>query len=261
MGLWPDSGGGLWSEILWEACTSANGRKLSIQGLPEVGCDCATGKGGDFFGLHGRWGVVSLLHSTSNTMDPVVIFGKVKEMCDVLARFATSLKPGSAAPVDPRRIQIKIDDDGVGCAVGAFLRKDLDANGKGYDCVQVSAASVPKLPDRYPNKRSELWFETVDKAKAGLIYLMPTGIIPGMGLDQRTLRRLKQQFMAPEWKLDSASRRVVEPKDKTKEKLGRSPDDSDSCNLGHYDAPAGGMQMVEPLPRQPTSAYSQRMRR
>ena len=37
--------------------------------------------------------------------------------------------------------------------------------------------------------------------------------------------------MAPQWKLDSHSRRVVEPKSDTKKRLGRSPDDMDALNL------------------------------
>ena len=46
---------------------------------------------------------------------------------------------------------------------------------------------------------------------------------------------MKLQALAPKWKLDSAGRRVVEPKDVTKEKIGRSPDDMDAVNLAYLD--------------------------
>jgi hypothetical protein len=41
--------------------------------------------------------------------------------------------------------------------------------------------------------------------------------------------------MAPTWKIDAAGRRVVEPKDETRKKIGRSPDDADAMNLAYHD--------------------------
>ena len=73
----PDDGSGVWSPAVWEACLQlppdgAPGlaRLYPPGALPELGVDCATGKGDDYFALHGRWGPVSVLHETSNTMDP-----------------------------------------------------------------------------------------------------------------------------------------------------------------------------------------------
>jgi hypothetical protein len=43
------------------------------------------------------------------------------------------------------------------------------------------------------------------------------------------------QAMAPSWKLDNAGRRVVEPKAKTKQKIGRSPDDMDGLHLAYFE--------------------------
>jgi hypothetical protein len=84
-------------------------------------------------------------------------------------------------------------------------------------------------PDRYPRKRDELWFATADRARSGGVYLGE--------LDRATLRRLKQQLMAPAWDLDAQGRRKVEPKDETKEKIGRSPDDADAFLLAYHEAP------------------------
>jgi hypothetical protein len=70
-------------------------------------------------------------------------------------------------------------------------------------------------------------------------------------LDRKTRRRLKQQLMAPEWKLDLQGRRQVEAKDETKEKIGRSPDDADAMNLAYLPTPAARYQAHEGAPQEP----------
>jgi hypothetical protein len=45
------------------------------------------------------------------------------------------------------------------------------------------------------------------------------------------LARMRLQALAVEWTVDSTGRRVVERKEKTRDKLGRSPDDLDALNL------------------------------
>jgi hypothetical protein len=106
--------------------------------------------------------------------------------------------------------------------VAAFFRKD------GYTVSTLGAGCKAGRPDRYPRKRDELWFPTAEKARAGLVNLSR--------LDRAILRRLKQQLLAPQWDVDAAGRRAVEPKDKTKEKIGRSPDDADAMLLAYHDA-------------------------
>jgi hypothetical protein len=59
-------------------------------------------------------------------------------------------------------------------------------------------------------------------------------------LPKETLDRLKKQLMAPQWDLVGMVRRVEEKK--TKEKIGRSPDDADALNLAYYD----GLSFVQP---------------
>ena len=54
-------------------------------------------------------------------------------------------------------------------------------------------------------------------------------------LPKDVLLRLRNQACAPQWKMDGQGRRVVEPKEQTKEKIGRSPDDVDALNLAYYD--------------------------
>jgi hypothetical protein len=45
--------------------------------------------------------------------------------------------------------------------------------------------------------------------------------------------------------MDGAGRRCVEEKDKTKEKLGRSPDDADATNLAFLEVGATAPSVVE----------------
>jgi hypothetical protein len=94
---------------------------------------------------------------------------------------------------------------------------------------------------QYPNVRSQLWFDVADCARAGGIYLSR--------LDRKTLRQLKAQLMAPEWDLTPTGQRAVEPKKKTREKIGRSPDDADGFNLAHFEGLK--FQAAKPIDEEP----------
>src|SRR5262249_44178809 len=74
LGLWPDSGEGVWSDSLFDACLRGPAPEFPLELLPEVGCDTATGKGSDFHATHARWGAVSLHHETANVMDAARIY-------------------------------------------------------------------------------------------------------------------------------------------------------------------------------------------
>jgi hypothetical protein len=228
MGLWPDVGEGVWSPAVWEACLKVPAAGLSslyqLTTVPEVGADCATGHGDDYFALHVRWGPVSVHHETSNTMNPVRIFERLKVACARAAELVNRHRPPSARPVLPTEIPVKMDDDGTGGAVGAFLGE------AGYQVFMVGAGCNATDETRYPRRRDELWFQVAEKAKRGLVNLA--------GLDRTTLGRLRQQLLAPAWQFDLAGRRVVERKEDTKEKIGRSPDDADAMNLAYLEGVA-----------------------
>ncbi len=247
LGVWPKTGSGVWSDALWEACVNGDVPPFPLRELPCLGADMATGKGEDFFAVHGRWGAVSLLHVTANTMDPVRIYGSIKDAAAQMAAKANAHRDRNAEPIKPQQIPINIDDDGTGNAVGAFLRAD------GYTCHLVGAGCRSTQPDLYPLMRSELWFRTAEKAKVGGVYF-------GL-LDRQTRRRLKQQLMAVEWKLDGAGKRAVERKDDTKEKIGRSPDDGDAVNLSHHSAPSMVPVVHEPPERTDHGGHFGRGRR
>ena len=110
---------------------------------------------------------------------------------------------------------MKVDDDGIGGGV-------YDQRG-GYDFERVSSAGKPIEPEGYPNKRSELWFALADRADHGLLDLSR--------LSANSRKLLRAQLMSPRWKVDAQGRRVVEPKEETKRRIKRSPDDADALNL------------------------------
>jgi hypothetical protein len=226
MGCWPDTGTGVWGDALFDACVRGPCPAWPLSQLPEIGCDTSMGKGDDFFSISAHWGPASWHHEASNTMDAVRIYGRLKEVAQLAAELANSQADPAAEPVQPQQIRICIDDDGTGNAVAALLRRDR------YNVIAVGAGTTASRPELYPNKRSELWFSTVDRAKGGGVYLGR--------LSRVVQHRLRQQLLAPSWDLDSQGRRVVEPKADTKEKIGRSPDDADGLNLSHWTPSAVG---------------------
>src|SRR5262249_2924063 len=112
----------------------------------------------------------------------------------------------------------------------------------GYTVHPIGAGTQATYPDRYPRKRDELWFEVAERARSGGVYLG--------ALDRATPRRLKQQLLAPAWELDAQGRRKVEPKDRTKEKIGRTPDDADAFLLAYHEASSTVPTVLEPERRQ-----------
>lgn len=226
LGRWPSAGTyGVWSDADWIAAEHrpADDDHLPIphDGQPEIGCDVAR-FGDDWTTIHARWGPASLAHERGNGWDTTQTTGRLVELAKQLAALATKRGPEGRRPVDPREIKVKVDDDGVGGGVVDQGRK------AGYRFLPVSAAATAHHPGKYPNRRSEIWFDVVDRARMGRLSLTR--------LDGPTRRRLRSQAMAPVWWLDAAGRRVVEPKQETKERTGtRSPDDMDGMNLAYYE--------------------------
>lgn len=210
---------GVWSDMLWSVVESAI---LSIPAniLPEIGIDVAR-KGDDFSCHHVRRGPVSLSHEAHNGWETTQNVGRAKQLAAECADMVNRERPPQAEPIKPTQIPIKVDNDGVGGGVADLLMQD------GYRVIEIGAGTRPANPQGYPNKRSELWFEVAARAKVGGLSLAR--------LPRQIRQRLKLQAMAPEWKLDSQGRRVVEPKDETKKKINRSPDDMDAMNLAYYE--------------------------
>lgn len=218
LGMWPSGGAyTVWSELVWRFCIERSfGHRPDEQ--PEIGCDVAR-YGNDYTSIHVRWGRSSEYHQSVNGWSSDKILDRLIELADHWALRCTNEREPTARPIEPKTIAIKIDDDGVGGAVSDFGRR------RGYRFVPIGAGTS-STSGRYPNKRSELWFQTAAKAGQGLI---------GLSKIKTVHSRMWQQLHTVRWMLNRAGQREVEPKDITKEKIGRSPDDADSLNLAYFD--------------------------
>lgn len=209
--------GSVWSESVFnDACENRlTWEKLEV---PELGCDVARG-GDDWTSIHARRGRCSLSHDTGNGWDTMRTCGKLIEAARNLVE-GWNRDNWNRKPMSEFQIPIKVDDDGIGGAVTDRLGE------QGYNVVPINAQTICDDQRRYPNRRSELWFELAKAAKYNQLDL--TRIPKAM------LAKLRQQAMAPLGWPDSAGRRVVEPKKDTKKRTkARSPDDMDAMNLSY----------------------------
>jgi hypothetical protein len=189
-----------------------------------------------------RQGPASVHHESVNGWPTTRTAKRLAELAE-WADHASRQQPPGSPPIGRNQVVIKVDDDGVGGGVVDLLRS------WGFFVVPVNAGSVPSRPDDYPNKRSELWFQTRERARSGKLDLSR--------LPREVLQKLQVQAMTPLWKLDANGRRVVEPKAETKKKLGRSPDGMDSLNLAFYEA-AWELPPVIDVPRVPLTPEARR---
>lgn len=239
LGRWPSATYGVWSDSLWLVAetTASHFPSREVGGpipLPEIGCDVAR-FGDDMTAIHARWGNTSVHHETANGWSTSETAGRLKQLARELADDVNEVLQTGSRPIRPEEIPIKVDDDGVGGGV-------VD-QAEGYNFIPVSAGSTAYRDADYPNRRSELWFDVADRCRDGQLSVM--------ALDATVRNKLRLQAMAPHWKLDAAGRRAVEPKDKTKKKLGHSPDDMDAMNLAYCEM-SGGTVAEWVSPEQPS---------
>jgi hypothetical protein len=238
-GCWPSSPtASIWSDYLFKICQKGFA-KIPLHLEPQIGVDVAR-MGDDKTAIFARWGPVAISHETFGKQPTTYTTGRVVERCRVLAQYANELRGiegNRRGAVDPLRIAVKVDDDGIGGAVTDMLLE------QGYNVTPIRAGFRTSDPTRYTNVRSELWFQTASRAVHGEVVFQtllghdPNGQpITKQNLDAQSLQLLSSQAVAPLWKLARNGAREVEEKRKTKQRLGRSPDDMDAMNLAYYEA-------------------------
>src|SRR5262249_48804144 len=156
-----------------------------INELHEIGCDVAR-QGDDWTTFHVRRGPVSLIHESYQKQDTMFTVGQLIRLARWGAEICSSQHP-TRQRGRPQDIPLKVDSIGFGAGVVDRLAE------QGYNVLPVDASSTfCQRPNDYKNKRSELWFQTADRARAGHLSLSR--------LDKGTLDRLRQQALAPEYK-------------------------------------------------------------
>jgi hypothetical protein len=137
------------------------------------------------------------IHDVYHGQDTVITAAETKKVYD-------ELRAGKGAA------RVVVDDSGVGGGVTDILKHG------GVKVFGFNAGESAIESDNFPNARSESWFRMAER----LTHLR----IPE---DEQ----LAADLLSPRYKLDKDGRRVVEPKDETKKRLGRSPDRADSVNM------------------------------
>lgn len=110
-------------------------------------------------------------------------------------------------------VTVVVDDVGVGGGVTDQLRAVFAETLHHAHVAAFNGGEQPYRAEDYPNRRSETWFALADW-------------LPDLDLDPAD-RKLLADVVAPRYGFDLRGRRVVEPKDVTKKRLGRSPDRGD----------------------------------
>jgi hypothetical protein len=184
--------------------------------LPEVGCDVAR-YGTDRTTIAARQGPCLLSVAEIRQMSLEAVTGAI--------RIAVREAAGPNRPLREKRIKIRIDVTG---GLGAGPCDALAA--EGYNVEGVNSSSSASDEENYPNRRSELWFDTRERARTRQLDLSR--------LPQDLRAKLVRELSTPKWKPNSKGKKVVEPKQETKKRLGASPDLADAVNLAYSPSPA-----------------------
>lgn len=196
--------------------------------VPELGCDVAR-FGDDRTTIFVRRGPCLLKGREIRKMDIV----EVATACrDEALEAARELRLGLTKEDNERlakTFKVKVDVTG-GLGAGPC---DLLKNW-GYKAVPVNSSSQAKDKEQYKNVRSELWFDTRERARTKRLDLSR--------LRKDIRERLEREFSAPKYK--APGQKVVEDKATMKKRLGYSPDLADGANLTFYDPPKHGQVQV-----------------
>jgi len=124
---------------------------------------------------------------------------------------------------------VKVDAIGIGWGMVGMLQEKQSQGLHRAHVVGVNVSESSTRPDRFKNLRSQIWWEIGRQLSEDQAWDMS-------GLEESDRERLVSQLTAPKYTTDSAGRTVVEPKDETKKRIGRSPDNADALLLAFYSA-------------------------
>jgi hypothetical protein len=120
---------------------------------------------------------------------------------------------------------VKIDSIGVGFGVIGELRNAASRGEHSARIIGVNVSENPRDKKKFANLRAEMWW-TIGRelsAQGGWdLSRMDNGDITAA------------QLLVPRWELDTKGRIIVEPKDKIRERIGRSPDNADALLLAYF---------------------------
>jgi hypothetical protein len=127
---------------------------------------------------------------------------------------------------------VKVDSIGIGWGIVGSLREKREQHLHTAEILGVNVSEKSTKPERFPRLRSQIWWEVGRQLSEDCGWDFSQ-----LAEDDR--ERLISQLTAPKYSKDAAGRIVVEPKEETKKRLGRSPDNADALLLAFYAAPGG----------------------
>lgn len=170
-------------------------------GIPvELGVD--PGAGGDFTSIRERRGRVAGRGWQNHSADPEEVVGLVVNVIDETG--ATS---------------VKVDVIGIGHGIAGWVQEKRPA----VEVVRVNVGESSTDKERFPKLRDQIWWEVGRE-------LSEDGAWDLSAVEDDAVA----QLLAPRYSIDASGRVKVEPKDETKKRLGRSPDDADALLLAFY---------------------------
>jgi len=190
LGRWPDAGDDVLIPLA--LVESAQARWQEAQGRPQAaGCDVAR------FGADET--VVATIDGAGNVAPLIIRRGQ-----DLMAT------AGHLRFINARRTMV--DDTGLGGGVTDRLRE------QSFHVEPVNFGEAAEEPERFTNRRAELWWTLREALKAGRL---------GLPDD----RRLAADLTNVKYGFDSKGRIKLEAKDDLRKRLGRSPDRGDALAL------------------------------
>ncbi len=114
------------------------------------------------------------------------------------------------------------------------LRSLRDEGKHSATIVPVNVGEASTRPARFPRLRDQMWWEVGRD-------LSMSGGWDLSAVDDATIA----QLLAPKYGLDASGRIKVEPKDETRKRLGRSPDDADALLLAYYAGSGTGAAFLD----------------
>lgn len=139
-----------------------------------------------------------------------------------------------AARIERYRADYTFIDGGRGEGVIDRLRR------MGYNIIEVNSQNTASDPMKYANKRAEMY----DRMRQ---WMEDGGALPYCS-------RLEAQITAPKYDFDKAGRMVLEPKKDIKDRIGMSPDESDTIALSFS-------QIVKPRMNRPSVSVASRLQK
>ncbi|WP_329140902.1 hypothetical protein [Streptomyces sp. NBC_00670] len=133
---------------------------------------------------------------------------------------------------------VKIDSIGIGWGIAGNLREKGLRGEHQAVIVPVNVSEKSSEPEKFPRLRSEIWWRVARQLSEDRSWDLSE-------LEEKHREQLVTQLTAPKYSIDAAGRTVVEPKDETKKRLGRSPDDADALILAFYTPPGGAEQSMD----------------